>query len=180
MPARRPGPGSRPGAGRGRPRPPAARPGKVGARPTASRTKRPSGAAAQTVREPLRASMTGRAAILALVLGMLAVSYAYPLRAWYDQHQEREALREETERLEESVEELEAEVRLWDDPAYVRAQARERLGYVMPGEIGFIVAAEPEPEPELGPDGLPVPPDATWYDRLWTSVRAADQPSESP
>ncbi|HEX6195229.1 MAG TPA: septum formation initiator family protein [Jiangellaceae bacterium] len=114
------------------------------------------------------------------MLGMLAVSYAYPLRAWYDQHQEREALREETERLEENVEDLEAELRLWDDPEYVRAQARERLAYVMPGEVGFIVAAEPEPEPEMGPDGLPVAPDATWYDRLWTSVRAADDPSESP
>lgn len=110
---------------------------------------------------------------------MLAVSYAYPLRAWYDQHQEREALRAETERLEESVEDLEAELRLWDDPEYVRAQARERLAYVMPGEIGFIVASEPQPPPEIGPDGLPVAPDATWYDRLWTSVEAADEPPEN-
>jgi len=128
----------------------------------------------------MRASLTGRTAVLALVLGMLAVSYAYPLRAWYDQHQEREALREETERLEVTVDHLEAELRLWDDPEYVRAQARERLAYVMPGEIGFIVAAAPEPEPELGPDGLPVAVDATWSDRMWTSLQAADQPSESP
>ena len=33
-----------------------------------------------------RGSFTSRAAVLALVLGVLAVSYAYPLRAWYDQH----------------------------------------------------------------------------------------------
>jgi cell division protein FtsB len=126
----------------------------------------------------MRVSITGRAAVLALVLGMLAVSYAYPLRAWYDQHQERDALREETQRLELSVTQLETELRLWDDPEYVRAQARERLAYVVPGEIGFIVATEPEPETELGPDGLPVAVDATWYDRMWTSLRAVDQPSE--
>ena len=27
----------------------------------------------------------------------------------------------------------------WDDPAYVRAQARDRLYYVMPGEISYLV-----------------------------------------
>lgn len=124
----------------------------------------------------LRASLTGRAAVLALVLGVLAVSYAYPLRAWYDQHRERVALREEAAYLEASVAEMETGLRLWDDPAFVRAQARQRLGYVLPGEVGYIVVDETgEEEFELGPDGLPVLVDGTWYSRLWTSLEAADR-----
>jgi hypothetical protein len=97
------------------------------------------------------------------------------LRAWYDQHQERAALRAEAARLESSVERLETELRLWDDPEFVRAQARQRLGFVMPGEIGYIVANEGAEAPEIGPDGLPVEVGAAWHTRLWNSVRAADE-----
>lgn len=129
-----------------------------------------------------RTSLTGRAAVLALVLVALAISYAYPLRAWYDQHQARSELQAESDRLEEDVAELEEELRLWDDPAYVRSEARDRLGYKMPGETAYMVVEEAEEPaaPEIGPDGLPVEPEGPWYSRLWTSVRSADAgPAES-
>lgn len=113
--------------------------------------------------------------MLAIVLGVLAVSYAYPLRAWYDQHQERSALSDETEQLEAELAELEAELERWDDPTYVQAQARDRLGYVLPGEVGYVVVDDSEePEPWIGPDGLPVLVEGPWYSRLWTSVESAD------
>jgi Septum formation initiator len=106
---------------------------------------------------------------------VLAVSYAYPLRAWYDQHRERSALEAEAERLTDEVAALETQLRLWDDPAYVRAQARARLGYVLPGDVGYVVVDESgSPEVELGPDGLPVLIDGDWLSRLWTSLEAAD------
>ena len=38
-----------------------------------------------------------------------------------------------------SIAELQREVGSWSDPSYVRAQARERLFYVMPGEQAFTV-----------------------------------------
>ncbi len=128
-----------------------------------------------------RVSLTGRAAVLALVLVALAISFAYPLRAWYDQHQARSELQAEGERLEAEVAELEEQLQLWDDPAYVRAQARERLGYKMPDETAYVVVEEAEEpaEPEIGPDGLPVRPEGPWYSRLWNSVKSADaEPSE--
>jgi hypothetical protein len=34
---------------------------------------------------------------------------------------------------------MKEDLKRWDDPAYVRAQARNRLYYVMPGEISFLV-----------------------------------------
>jgi len=114
--------------------------------------------------------------VLALVLGVLAVSYAYPLRAWYDQHSQRAALEQEAAELRTSVAELETELRLWEDPAYVRARARERLNFVLPGEVGYIVVDESgeASEPVDGPAGVAVSGDGPWYSRLWASVEAAD------
>ena len=129
-----------------------------------------------------RISLTSRAAVLALVLGVLAVSYAYPLRAWYDQHTRRSALEQEAAELEASVDQLETELRLWDDPAYVAARARERLNFVMPGEVGYIVVDEEGTRlPEVTPEGIPLTAEGPWYSRLWASVEAADAvaPQES-
>lgn len=123
--------------------------------------------------------MTSRLALLALVLVVLLVSYAYPLRTWYDQRAERSALEQESDELRDSVAELEGELELWDDPTYVAAQARDRLGFVMPGEDGYIVVPEPDEETDADADAPPgLPDDGTWYQRLWGSVAAAD--AEAP
>ena len=42
------------------------------------------------------------------------------------------------------IDELEQEVANWSDPAYVQAQARDRLYYVMPGEQAFTVLDDRE------------------------------------
>ena len=42
------------------------------------------------------------------------------------------------------IEQLEQEVANWSDPAYVQAQARDRLYYVMPGEQAFTVIDDRE------------------------------------
>lgn len=108
---------------------------------------------------------------------MLLVSYAYPLRSWLDQQNERQALTAEAEQLRKENARLEAELELWDDPAYVEAQARERLGFVMPGEEGYIVVPD-EPKSEQAeeelPEGVPPASSGEWYERLWGSVKAAD------
>lgn len=38
-----------------------------------------------------------------------------------------------------NVESLQDEVARWDDPAYIEAQARDRLFYVYPGETSFVL-----------------------------------------
>jgi len=45
-------------------------------------------------------------------------------------------------KLEEAKKNLESiteEKKRWDDPVYIRAQARDRLFYVVPGEISYLV-----------------------------------------
>jgi cell division protein FtsB len=123
-----------------------------------------------------RPSLTGRAALLALVLVVLGVSYAYPLRTWIEQRADLAALAAERAELEQRTVDLEAQQQRWEDPAYVRAQARERLHFVLPGETVYIVV---RPSGGTGAGGaapdVPVAAqDGSWYGRLWGTVRAAD------
>nr|MBA2390739.1 septum formation initiator family protein [Geodermatophilaceae bacterium] len=84
--------------------------------------------------------------------------------------------------LEQSVREAQARVdaltelrRQLQDPAYIEAQARERLKYAMPGDRVFVVvdgAAIPQP-PAPGEAAAPADGDS-WLERLGESVRRAD------
>lgn len=133
--------------------------------------------------EPARRNqLTGRAAVLLLVCCGLALALAYPAREYFAQRAEIERLRQQTDAQLQRVRQLEAEKRRWDDPAYVRAQARERLHYAMPGETPYIAIG-----PNLrGTDDAPGTSPASggraqaWYQRLWQSVQgAADPPAPS-
>ena len=120
-----------------------------------------------------RPALTGRAAILILVLAALVVTLAIPLRAWLAQRAEIAALEADVASAQERVASLQAELADWEDPAFVVAQARSRLHFVFPGEVGYVV---------LGEDDRPVAPQAeedpdqgAWYSRLWESARQADR-----
>jgi cell division protein FtsB len=120
-----------------------------------------------------RPALTGRAAILILVLAALVVTLAIPLRAWLAQRAEIAALEADVASAQERVASLQAELADWEDPAFVVAQARSRLHFVFPGEVGYVV---------LGEDDRPVVPseveeveEAAWYSRLWESTRQADR-----
>ncbi len=130
-----------------------------------------------------RFPITRGAVALLVVVALLAASYANSLRIYLDQDRQIAQARAEIRKRSESVSELDSELKRWQDPAYVKAQARTRLGWVMPGEVGYRV---------IGPDGKPLghgvqieregsvpvgeePP--TWYQSLWGSVEAADHPA---
>lgn len=120
-------------------------------------------------------SFTGRAAALALVCGVLVVSYAYPLRTWVEQRERIGELHAEQARLTSDVERLRADIGRWDDPAYVRTQARERLSFVLPGEISYIVIdpAEEAAAAQAGVPGGPSPVSSPWWARLWSAVEVS-------
>jgi cell division protein FtsB len=121
-----------------------------------------------------RTTASWRVVVLILVLVMALAVILPSLRAYTRQRDRLIELRAAAEEARTEVAELEAELARWDDPAYIAAQARERLSYVMPGEIPYIVidpetvtgAIPPEDEPD-GPalrDGVP------WYAVVWESI----------
>ena len=121
------------------------------------------------------ANLTGRAAVLALVVCLLAISLAYPLREYLAQRGQLTDYRSMVADQQKRVAELEKQRARWDDPAYVAAQARERLHYVMPGETSYVVLESPE---DKAPDGVvaaepSVVAKSPWFTDLWHSVEVA-------
>ncbi len=103
-------------------------------------------------------------------------------RAYLGQRAELEALAADVAAAEQREEELRAELDRWNDPAYVAAQARERLSYVMPGETSYrvidpeIVRDEVSVEGESSGPTVPSGADAApWYTSVWESVRLAGE-----
>ncbi|WP_246125192.1 FtsB family cell division protein [Cellulomonas xylanilytica] len=121
---------------------------------------------------------TVRAMVFSCVL-LLAFVLVYPtLHSYLQQRVEVDQLRAEVEAARERNDDLEADLLRWDDEAYVRAQARERLSFVMPGEKAFRVI-DPETVPDTPPaaegpasvldSGSTLP----WYATVWESVAVA-------
>jgi len=78
--------------------------------------------------------------ILSLVIIVLFLVVLAPgLRTLLEQRQEIAELELAVEQQRENVENLQEERARWDDPAYIRAQARDRLFYVMPGEYPYLI-----------------------------------------
>ncbi len=173
--ARPGGPGrSGPGAGRG------FRPGRRGparaARRRAAAESTADGADAGRTARRAPGGLTGRAAVLGLVVCALVLSLAYPAKEFLAQRGDISRLQQQQRDAQARVAALEERRRQLSDPAYVRAQARERLHFVLPGETMYVVA---RPSGGTGAGGaapdLPVvAPDGSWYGRLWGTVRAAD------
>ena len=118
--------------------------------------------------------LTGRAAVLALVVVALALTLAYPLRSYVGQRSDIAALREQVSGQEAQVEALERARARWGDQAYVVAQARERLHYSMPGETQYVVL-EPDEAPAAPADRRGAGPTSPWFSELWSSAQRAAQ-----
>ncbi|MFT4189407.1 MAG: septum formation initiator family protein [Aeromicrobium sp.] len=119
---------------------------------------------------------------LVLVGVLLFLSYTASLRTWWQQRQEIRAAEAEIAMREDAIADLAEEAERWEDPAFVEQQARERFGWVMPGEVGYrVIGSDGEVQgdvPQLTEPPSDEPPQ--WYDQLWSSVALAGQPeSES-
>ncbi|MEU2286025.1 septum formation initiator family protein [Streptomyces sp. NPDC013178] len=125
----------------------------------------------QTRRQARRSRLTGRAALLALVLCSLIVALAYPMRQYVSQRAEIADLEREREQAKERVEQLRDLKARWQDDAYAEQQIRQRLHYVMPGETGFVVIdpdAAKQARTDLGAADRP------WYSNVWDGVDKSD------
>ena len=109
---------------------------------------------------------SGRTAALVLVVAVLVAMLAIPVRSWFLQQAQIADARGAVAATEERIAALEAEEERWQDPAFVAEQARLRLHYVMPGEVGIVVL---QPDDATKPAQQP----ATWYESLWQTVDSA-------
>ncbi|GAA2130263.1 hypothetical protein GCM10009802_38220 [Streptomyces synnematoformans] len=109
--------------------------------------------------------------MLALVVCSLVVALAYPLRQYIAQRAEIAELERDKRDAQQRVEELRDEKARWEDPEYVRRQAREHLHYVLPGETGYLMR-DGSGSARSGAAGEAA--DRPWYENLWDGLDAAD------
>ena len=95
---------------------------------------------------------------------------------------ELNGLKREEASLIAQKQELENDIKRWDDKAYITAQARERLGFVFPGEQAVRVL---HPEAVTGSDSESQKTEDSsssnkkvlpWYSELSYSLKKADEP----
>lgn len=123
-------------------------------------------------------STARRAAILAAVVCVLTLTIAGPVRTYFAQRTEMKQLKASEERLRAQIADLEQQKVKLADPVFIAAQARERLGFVMPGDTPYQVQLPPgamvsDPETPVLP-GSTVPAGQPWYTSLWHTI--ADEP----
>ncbi|GAB3865811.1 septum formation initiator family protein [Nocardioides maradonensis] len=174
--SRKPG---RPAKGRTSPAA-AARSAEAVARRDAQREKVAARAKA-VAEEKHRTRLTGRAAILVLVLAALAVSYASSLRAYLAQRSQTDQTLSHINAVTGSITESQREIERWKDPAYVAQQAKSRFGYVARGETPYVVV-DGNGRPLDGTSQLSDPATVgkastpTWYSTAWASMKVAGDP----
>jgi cell division protein FtsB len=122
-----------------------------------------------------------RAAILAAVICVLTLTIAGPVRTYFAQRTEMKQLAASEAQLRAQIAQLEQQKAKLGDPVFIAAQARERLGFVMPGDVPYQVQLPPGAVTSSDQPGASSPTASSndpWYTALWRTI--ADTPHNIP
>ena len=131
----------------------------------------PAGSAGRTgARAATRPKLTGRAAVLAIVLCAITLTLAYPVREYIADRRQIDQLAASNARLAQQVKHLRTEARSLASPTVIEQEARDDLHMCFPAQTCYDVIPLASPHAKAGakPAGSP------WYGRLWASVQKAD------
>lgn len=115
-----------------------------------------------------------------VVVGVLVI--APTLHLYVDQQHEIARLEKDNADTAAKVAHLKNQAADWSDPEYIKAQARGRLLFVMPGETSYLVIDDRSPSPKK--DTTPVSRDiqttkSDWLDSLASSFLTAGTTDET-
>ena len=98
-----------------------------------------------------------------------------PLQKYFAQRAQINALSAQVSANKIALEEARKELDLWNDPNYIKSQARTRLHYVLPGERQYILTNEItlEGNDKTNTVASNVPTGVPWYNRLIATVTEA-------
>jgi cell division protein FtsB len=115
--------------------------------------------------------LTGRAALLAVVICAIALSLAYPVREYIAQRQQIDQLLAQQQTMADQVKALQAEDSKLSQTWYIEQEARNQLHMCFPQEQCYeVVSGEPAKASVATPQATADP----WYAKLWGSVQKAD------
>ena len=111
--------------------------------------------------------------MLAVVVCAIALSLAYPVREYIAQRRQIDQLQAQSQATTAELARLRAEALRLNQPAYIEQQAQDRLHMCLPGASCYvIIGGRP-----AGSAAVAAAAATPWYERLWHSVRQADQGS---
>lgn len=119
-----------------------------------------------------RRRTSNRVLALTAIFFVLALTIAPPVKHYFTQRAQISALKAQLSADNSALQKAREELTLWQDPEYVKSQARERLHFVLPGERQYIViegetTGTQESTTKIASslaDGQP------WYSRLIASI----------
>ena len=115
--------------------------------------------------------LTGRAALLAVVICAIALSLAYPVREYIAQRQQIDQLLAQQQTLSAQVHALQQQDVQLSQTWYVEQQAEDQLHMCFPDEHCYQVVSGQTAKATAKPVQ---PPSDPWYAKLWQSVQQAD------
>jgi cell division protein FtsB len=121
-----------------------------------------------------RPQLTGRAAILAVVVCAIAMSLAYPVREYIAQRRQIAQLEQEQAKALRRLTQLEERRKQLEDPNYIKQQAKKRLHWCEPGAKCYVLLDD-DTNKAPATAGRQSTAKAPWYLTLWESVKAADK-----
>lgn len=123
----------------------------------------------------LRRPGVAAATLLILLMGAAFLTQVVPYAQIVDSQRQVESARAELNALEAENTELLADVEALQTDPEIERLAREKLGYVRPGETAYVVLDPPGSEEEMAPsEPAPEPVEKTWVDKVWEFLTGAD------
>jgi cell division protein FtsL len=126
---------------------------------------------------PKTTRLTGRAAVLAVVICAIALSLAYPVREYITQRKQIDALVAQQQVMLNQVKSLQQQQARLNDPTYIERVAQQQLDMCFPHTTCYIVTGG---QSSASTARAAKPGPAPWYDKLWRSVQQADGTAGTP
>ena len=120
-------------------------------------------------------AFSGRMLALSVVMIAITIMLAPTVKIFFEKRAEIAALEADISARQSQQNDLKRQVSRWQDPNYVKQQARDRINMVMPGETGYWVFGSDLPAATSGAGAAAGtatdPADLPWVDSLWDSIR---------
>ena len=152
------------------------RPGRALQQAGASSGPASGGGAAPAEEHPVPAkAFSGRMLALLVVMIAITIMLAPTVKIFFEKRAEIAALQADIAAKQSQQDDLRRQVSRWQDPNYVKQQARDRINMVMPGETGYWVFGSDLPAGSsggaAGAGSAQDPAELPWVDSLWDSIR---------
>jgi cell division protein FtsB len=147
-------------------------PGKVGGK---AEGRTVAGGADESLDPVPAKAFSGRLLALGVVMIAITILLAPTVKIFLDKRAEIAALQADIAAKQTKQDDHKRQVSRWQDPNFVKQQARDRINMVMPGETGYWVFGSDLPAAQssgaAGATSAQDPANLPWVDSLWESIR---------